>query len=328
MKISFTASQDGRLDSCVLNELPQYDLGTTVSRTKLAEHIEREGVLLNGVVTYKPGTKIKAGDSIELTLVPATPQYTPAAYDLPLSLLYEDASIVVVNKPAGLTVHPGAGNPDKTLLNALVSYYKQQQLDVPLQRCGIVHRLDKDTSGVLIVAKSDAAHALLQRQFAERRTKKEYRALVYLPEKGAHQFRQNDEGIIEAPLARSRVNRLKMSVQEEGKEAVTHWTVLERFRLAALLSLDIKTGRTHQIRAHMEHLRSGIIGDTLYNHWVRLPAALQREVESCQRLALHAYKLTIVHPQSQQEMTFTAPLPDDFLQLSALFHRSIEEENL
>ncbi len=319
MKIDFTATTDGRLDKCILEALSDVAPTFEVSRSKLEHFIDTTGVFINGKLQKKNGTKIKVGDQISFVWTDQVSTSNPVSYEFPITILYEDDDLIAINKPAGLTVHPGAGNPDKTLLNALVSYYEKQNIDLPAQRCGIVHRLDKDTSGVLLVAKNDMSHASLQRQFAERKTKKEYRALVYLPERGSRELREHDEGVISAPLARSKINRLKMAVNEEGKEAITAWKIIERLHHAALISIDLKTGRTHQIRAHMESIKSGVIGDPLYNEWTHIPAALKRDVDFIGRQALHAYQITVEHPNTKKDVTFTAPLPDDFEKLILLF---------
>jgi 23S rRNA pseudouridine1911/1915/1917 synthase len=220
-----------------------------------------------------------------------------------LEVVHEDADLIVIDKPAGLVVHPGAGNPDRTLLNALLARAPGLR-NVP--RAGIVHRLDKDTSGLLVVAKNVGAQARLAEQLASRSVRRVYLALV-----------QGDppaRGSIDAPLARDLRQRTRMAVRRGGREARTHFRVLERFGGAALLECRLETGRTHQIRVHMQHLRHPLVGDTVYRRGTRHAVHFARQ-------ALHAAELELVHPRTGRRMRWRAELPADMAGLIARLRR-------
>jgi 23S rRNA pseudouridine1911/1915/1917 synthase len=227
----------------------------------------------------------------------------PQAQRMPLDIVFEDGDLIVINKPAGLIVHPGAGNPDRTLLNALLAHEPALR-QVP--RAGIVHRLDKDTSGLLVVAKNVTAQARLAEQLASRTVRRIYLAVVH----GDPPAR----GEVDAPVGRDARVRTRMTVTQRGKEARTNYRVLERFGRAALLECRLETGRTHQIRVHLQHIRYPLVGDTVYRRGTRHGVAFPRQ-------ALHAAALELVHPRSGKHMSWSAPLPADMAKLLADLRR-------
>ncbi len=264
------------------------------SRTELKNALDRGEIFLNGMAA-KPRTLIKDGDEIEGEITSAKKPLLEAE-KRSLEVIYEDDWLLVIDKPAGLVVHPGAGNKKGTLVNALLG--KGSKLsDIGGEfRPGIVHRLDKDTSGLLVVAKNNEAHRFLQAQFSDRTFSKIYTALV----KGKVEF---DEGRVSEPIGRNPKVRQKMAVvkSEDAKDAETHYKVLKRFRTATLLEVKLLTGRTHQIRVHMAHIGTPVIGDELYGTKAGAP-----------RQMLHASKIEFVHPKTRALMRFESPLPEDF----------------
>lgn len=281
---------DGRRLDVLLSEQ------SGLTRSRVASLMEEGRVTVDGIVVTKAGHKAKAGQSIILT-IPAPKPAVPEAQDIPLTILYEDNDLAVVVKPCGMVVHPAAGNEDGTLVNALLHHLDSLGGIGGELRPGIVHRLDKDTSGLLLVAKNDASQLALSEQLSARSMEKHYRALVEGNVK-------EDSGCIEAAIARSKKDRKKMAVDDEGREAITEWTVLQRGRGVTLLDVHILTGRTHQIRVHTKHIGHPVCGDPIYG------SAKGAKVP---RLMLHAYSLTFTHPASGQRMTFTAELPEEFL---------------
>lgn len=267
-----------------------------LTRSRIATLMEEGRVTVDGQVVAKAGTKARPGQEICL-VIPAPKPAVPQAQDIPLTILYEDEHLAVVVKPCGMVVHPAAGNEDGTLVNALLHHLDSLGGIGGELRPGIVHRLDKDTSGLLLVAKNDAAQLALSEQLSARTMEKHYRALV----EGSL---KEDAGRIEAAIARSKKDRKKMAVDEEGREAVTEWTVLSRGRGVTLLDVHILTGRTHQIRVHMRHIGHPVCGDPIYG------SAKGAKVS---RLMLHAYSLTFTHPATGERLTFTADLPEEFL---------------
>lgn len=268
-----------------------------LTRSRIAALMTEGHVTADGQPITKAGYKAKAGQKIVLT-IPAPKPAIPQAQNIPLTILDEDTDLAVVIKPSGMVVHPAAGNEDGTLVNALLHHLDSLGGIGGELRPGIVHRLDKDTSGLLLVAKNDTAQLELSRQLAAREMEKHYRALV-------EGNLREDAGRIEAPIARSKKDRKKMAVDEDGREAITEWTVLSRCKGATLLDVHILTGRTHQIRVHMKHIGHPVCGDPIYGNsrGVKVP-----------RLMLHAYTLSFTHPTTGERLTFTAPLPEEFLQ--------------
>ena len=281
---------DGRRLDVLLSEQ------SGLTRSRVATLMEEGHVTVEGQVVTKAGLKAKAGQTVVLT-IPAPKPAVPEAQDIPLTILYEDADLAVVIKPCGMVVHPAAGNEDGTLVNALLHHLDSLGGIGGELRPGIVHRLDKDTSGLLLVAKNDAAQLALSEQLSERSMEKHYRALV-------EGNLREDAGRIEAAIARSKKDRKKMAVDEEGREAITEWTVLSRGRGVTLLDVHILTGRTHQIRVHCKHIGHPVCGDPIYgsSKGAKVP-----------RLMLHAYSLTFTHPRTGERMTFAAELPEEFI---------------
>ena len=266
-----------------------------LTRSRVAALMEQGLCLVDGRAEVKAGAKARPGQAVVLT-VPAPRPAVPQAEDIPLEILYQDDDLAVVVKPCGMVVHPAAGNEDGTMVNALLHHLDSLGGIGGELRPGIVHRLDKDTSGLLLVAKNDAAQLALSRQLQERQMEKHYRALV-------DGLMKEPSGRVEAPIARSRKDRKKMAVDPEGREAVTEWTVLAEGRGVTLLDVHILTGRTHQILVHMKHLGHPVCGDPIYgsSRGAKVP-----------RLMLHAWSLAFTHPRTGERMTFTAELPEAF----------------
>ncbi|SDY63842.1 23S rRNA pseudouridine1911/1915/1917 synthase [Lysobacter sp. yr284] len=293
----------GRRFDAVLAELfPDY------SRSRLAAWIKSGDARLNGR-EVRPRDPVQGGEAVELNVVLDT-QTHAVAEDIALDVLYEDAEVIVLDKPAGLVVHPGAGNPAGTLVNALLHHDPSL---AALPRAGIVHRLDKDTSGVMVVARTLPAHTSLVEQLSAREVHRQYLAVVV----GA----LVSGGTANAAIDRHPRDRLRMAVREDGREAVTHFRLRERFRAHTLLECRLETGRTHQIRVHMQHLKHPIVGDPLYGGPLKLPKgasdSLVETLRGFKRQALHAETLEFVHPASGEPVRCTAPVPADLLNLVA-----------
>ncbi|MGB6116828.1 MAG: RluA family pseudouridine synthase [Mesorhizobium sp.] len=297
--------------------------GPDLSRSRVQALIKAGAVTVNGRVATEPKTKLAGSEEIVIDAPPPAPP-EPQGEDIALDVLYEDADVIVVNKPAGLVVHPGAGNPTGTLVNALISHCGVSLSGIGgVARPGIVHRLDKDTSGVMVVAKNDNAHRLLSEAFADHgRTgdlERAYLALVW----GA----PRQSGTIETYLGRSSRDRLKQAVvreeQPDARHAVTHYEVQETYGpepQASLVECRLETGRTHQIRVHMAHIGNPLIGDRDYGAAFKtkankLPDDIRATVDGFGRQALHAYLLAFPHPSTGEVMQFEAPLPNDMAQL-------------
>lgn len=272
------------------------------SRSKLTSWIKSGEALLNGAVA-RPRDPVRGGETVTLNAVEAVQTHS-APEAIALDIVFEDEHLLVINKPAGLVVHPGAGNPTGTLVNALLHH--DPSLD-KLPRAGIVHRLDKDTSGVMVVAKTLPAHTKLIEMLSDRDVHRQYLAVVV----GA----LVSGGTADAPIDRHPRDRIRQAVREDGRDAVTHFRLRERFRNHTLLECRLETGRTHQIRVHMQHLKHPIIGDPLYGGSLKLPKGATPELiemlRSFKRQALHAEVLSFSHPISGEEMRFEAPMPAD-----------------
>ena len=293
----------GRRFDAVLAELfPDY------SRSRLAAWIKTGDARLNGR-EVRPRDPVQGGETVELNVVLDT-QTHAVAEDIALDVLYEDAEVIVLDKPAGLVVHPGAGNPAGTLVNALL--HRDPSL-AALPRAGIVHRLDKHTPGVMVVARTLPAHTSLVDQLSAREVHRQYLAVVV----GA----LVSGGTANAAIDRHPRDRLRMAVREDGRDAVTHYRLRERFRAHTLLECRLETGRTHQIRVHMQHFKHPIVGDPLYGGPLKLPKgasdSLVEALRGFKRQALHAETLEFVHPVSGEPVRCTAPVPADMLQLIA-----------
>jgi 23S rRNA pseudouridine1911/1915/1917 synthase len=280
----------GRLDHFLAAEIPR------LSRARIQDLIREGHARLNGQ-QVKPGMKIKTGDRVDFNEPPAHPVET-AAEEIPLSILFEDDDILVLDKAAGMVVHPAAGNREHTLVNALLHHCRTLSGVGGVQRPGIVHRLDKETSGCLVVAKNDFAHQHLARQFSGRKVSKIYLALA-----AGHLKRK--QGVVETAIGRHKVHRKKMAVVEpaRGRAASTGYRVLRELEGCSLVECTLHTGRTHQIRVHLKHLGHPLMGDTLYGGKVS---------ENYPRQMLHAWKLGLFHPRTERWMEFQSPLPEEF----------------
>lgn len=303
-----------RLDKALSMLMPEF------SRARLQALLKGGHVTLGGVVCEKMSAKVKAGDRISLILPPLE-EADPEAQDIALDIVYEDEHLLVINKPAGLVVHPGAGNHDGTLVNALLHHCGGSLSGIGgVARPGIVHRIDKDTSGLLVVAKHDHAHRHLSEQLADRSLSRVYLALVFktpVPRKGS----------VNVPMARDSGNRLKMAINRRiGKEAQTDYLVVKDFSGAvSLVECKLHSGRTHQIRVHMQSLGHPLIGDQLYGPQKNaVEAAMKKSgfdpeqvaaVLSLKRQALHAASISFIHPETEEWMEFEAPLPPDLSDL-------------
>jgi 23S rRNA pseudouridine1911/1915/1917 synthase len=290
-----------RLDVYLATNIP------SMTRSRIQKLIDQGLVQVRGQAA-KAGQKLRAGEAVILFKPPPV-EDEPAPEDLPLGILYEDQDIAVVDKPAGMVVHPAAGNIRGTLVNALLHHLKNLSGVGGVLRPGIVHRLDKGTSGIMVVAKNDAAHKGLTDQFKKREIRKIYFALVY------GNVREN-EGVVELPVGRHPRDRKRMSIRSpRGREALTRWRVVERFGDVTLLEVVIKTGRTHQIRVHLNTIGHPVIGDRIYWNPRRLASVSDRAERSklaeMTRQALHAGTLGFHHPLTREYMEFTPPLPED-----------------
>jgi len=303
----FSDAQHGlRLDRALAELMPEH------SRSALARLIAEGRVSLDGRKAEKISMRVAAGQRVEIEIPPPAPSGI-ASQDLPLTILFEDDDLVIIDKPAGVVVHPAAGHSDRTLVNALLFHVRNLSGIGGEVRPGIVHRLDKDTSGVMVIAKNDAAHRKLAAEWGTDRVRKEYLAIVYGTPK-------QQRATIDAPIGRDPRNRKRMSVVKSGRSAVTEYVIEQPLRHASLLRLRLRSGRTHQIRVHLKHLGHPIIGDPLYSgpQWRGIPdKRIQKAIAAFPRQALHAARLTIPHPRTGEQMTFECPLPQDMKMLLA-----------
>ena len=295
-----------------------------LSRTRLKALILDGAVTENGAAVIDPSQSVRAEAEYAL-LLPPVREATPQAEDIPLDIMFEDDHIIVLNKPSGMVVHPGPGQPDGTLVNALIAHCGDNLTGIGgVMRPGIVHRLDKDTSGVMMAAKSDAAHQKLTEMFAAHDLDRHYLAITWgMP--------PETEGRIEATLGRSTRDRKKQAVVPNGRYAATNWTVIRRLPpFASIVECRLETGRTHQIRVHMAHLGHGVIGDPMYGKPMRsgqMPDAVARdclaEIRGFRRQALHAASLGFAHPVTGEALHFETPMPDDMAGLVAAIEAGI-----
>ncbi len=268
-----------------------------VSRSHLQKLIDHGEVTINGIVNNSKKYKVKAGDLIKV-VIPEPVCLDVIAEDIPIDIVFEDEDVLVVNKPKGMVVHPAAGNYTGTLVNAILYQCKNLSSINGVIRPGIVHRIDKDTSGLLMIAKNDVAHRSLAQQLAAHSITRAYRAVVY------HNF-QKDEGTINAPIGRDPKNRIKMAVTQcSSKEAVTHYKVLHRFGSFTYLEARLETGRTHQIRVHMAYINHPLLGDAVYGP--------KKKIFGIESQMLHAKKLGFQHPRTGEYMEFDSQLPWEF----------------
>ncbi|MBY5810042.1 RluA family pseudouridine synthase [Rhizobium leguminosarum] len=320
---------EGRLDAWLTAQV-----GEEFSRSRIKALIKDGQVFLRGEPVTDPQRKVRTGDSFELTL-PEPEDPTPQGEDIPLDILHEDDDVIVISKPSGLVVHPGAGNWTGTLVNALIHHCSDTLSGIGgVRRPGIVHRLDKDTTGVMVVAKNDIAHRHLSLQFADHgRTmplERAYQAVVWGRPRSL-------SGTVEAPLGRATGDRTRRAVKrpdsQDADEAITHYQVIERFHekpdataFASLVECRLETGRTHQIRVHMAHIGHPLLGDTVYGAGFKtkanlLPEEIRKVVNGFSRQALHAFMLQFEHPRTGEIMHFEVPLPDDMVELVEALRR-------
>ena len=286
-----------RLDQALARMFPDY------SRSRLKVWLLGGAVLVDGA-PWRPRDRVQGGETVVVTVTPEAAVHAEPE-PMKLDVVFEDADLLVINKPAGLVVHPGAGNARGTLMNGLLAHAPQLE---SLPRAGIVHRLDKDTSGLLLVAKSLPAHTALVRALAERAISRQYLAVCNGVLTGG--------GRIEAAIGRHPVDRTRMAVRDTGKPAVTHYTVIERFRAHTFVKVMLETGRTHQIRVHFAYRRHPLVGDPVYGGRLALPAgaseALRDALRGFRRQALHAARLELGHPVTGNALEFEVPPPADF----------------
>lgn len=292
---------------------------TELSRSQAVRLIDEGAVLVNDTVGQKKLT-IKTGDTVTFE-IPEPEEYEALPEDIPLDIIYEDGDIIVINKPSGMVVHPAPSNYSGTLVNALLYHCKESLSGIGgVMRPGIVHRIDKYTSGLLVVAKNDLAHTKLSEELAYHGIVREYHALV----RGG--FR-DDAGTVDLPIGRHPIDRKKMAVLPKGaagaKEAVTHYEVLARYGDVSYLRLQLETGRTHQIRVHMSHLGHALLGDEVYGGARKLPLE-KRHAPLFDGQMLHAKRLTLTHPRTNERMTFECDLPDNFKNLLGLLDKEAE----
>lgn len=283
-----------RLDSLLSDLIP------TLSRNRIQRLIEEEKVSINGIKVLKKNTKVSEEDRIEIWISPSL-EPAPLPEDLPLNILYEDKDLLIINKEKGMVVHPGPGNYTGTLVNGLLYKYKDNLSTINgIQRPGIVHRLDKDTSGLMVIAKNNETHEFLSKEFAERRVKKVYETICL------DNFK-DDRGIINENIRRDENNRLRMAVSPSGREAITEYEVLKRFIKYTYLSVNLVTGRTHQIRVHMAYIKHPVLGDQLYG-------PKKNSVKVSGHL-LHSRSLGFFHPSKGEYLEVTSNLPLEFLKV-------------
>lgn len=280
-----------RLDSFVTEAFD-----STYSRSFYKRLIDDGKVTVNGKVITKAGTKLSSGDTVEADIPAPVEDESFVAQDIPLDIVYEDSDLLVINKPQGMVVHPAAGHSDGTLVNALLAHCKDELSDINgVLRPGIVHRIDKDTSGLMLACKNNFTHLKLADMLSRHEIVREYRALVY-------GFVKEDKGMVDAPIGRSTNDRRKMAVNKDGKSAVTHFEVVERLGDITDLKLVLETGRTHQIRVHMAYIGHPVVGDPVY--------AARRKNYGLAGQALHSQAITFVHPRTGETMHFEVDIPD------------------
>lgn len=302
-----------RLDQALARLLPQH------SRASLQLWVRAARVQVDGRIP-RVSEKVRGGEHVQI-LIPNAPAGDWAAEAIPLDIVHEDDDLLVINKPAGLVVHPGAGNPEGTMLNALLHYAPMLN---KLARAGIVHRLDKETSGLLVVAKTETARLDLIEQLKARTLKREYLALV--------QGLLVAGGTVNAPIGRHTQVRTRMAVNEGGRPAVSHYRVEKKYRAHTLLRVKLESGRTHQIRVHMAHLKHPLVGDPVYGGRLHLPRgaspAMIAALQGFKRQALHAARLGLVHPVSGKNVEWEAPMPEDMRALLKVLEKDAKGQGV
>ena len=293
------SSSSGKRVDVFLNEVVK-----DVTRSQIKKSIE-DGLTKVNEKETKSGKVLKEGDEVEFEVKEYETDVVPE--DIPLDIVYEDDELAVINKPQGMTVHPAVGNFSGTLVNALLYHFKSVSDVGGETRPGIVHRIDKDTSGLLVVAKTNRAHLSLAKQIASKTCKRTYLALV-------EGVVKNDKGKIDKPIGRSTTDRKKMAINYSGRPAVTHFKVIDRYKDASLVQFDLETGRTHQIRVHSKDMGHPIIGDKAYG--------FKNQRFNLEGQLLHARKLVLMHPVTGEKMEFEAPLPDYFLKVQRVLEKT------
>ncbi len=303
-----------RLDVVLAELFPEY------SRSRLKIWIQQGQVLVNGK-TARPKNKVSGDETLQLSVQTIESETVCEAEDIPLNIVYQDEAIIVINKPADFVVHPAAGHYSGTMQNALL-HFDESLAAIP--RAGIVHRLDKDTTGLMVVARNLTSHKYLVEQIQQHEVIREYQAVVHGVMTGG--------GLVNQPIGRHPRDRIKMAVRENGREAITHYRLLERFREHSHIKVQLETGRTHQIRVHMSYLRHPIVGDPVYAGRQRIPAGAQQDlvdyIQGFKRQALHAWKLSFIHPEHGNEVSFEAPLAEDIQQLIRLLQKDLLQKDL
>jgi 23S rRNA pseudouridine1911/1915/1917 synthase len=307
LSLRIPATQAGqRLDQALAQLLPDY------SRSRLKSWIESGEIRVDGE-PRRPRDKVDGGEAVEVNATLAV-EVAAKAQPIPVDIVHQDKHLFIVNKPAGLVVHPGAGNPDQTLQNALLALDPKL---AELPRAGIVHRLDKETSGLLIIARTLPAHTVLVRMLEDRAIHREYEAVC----KGV----MTAGGTIDAPIDRHPVERVKMAVRQGGRESVTHYRVIKRYRANTHVRVQLETGRTHQIRVHLAHAGYPLVGDRVYGGRLMMPKGATEELRMAlrefPRQALHAARLQLEHPVTGKALECVAPLPEDMVQLLKVLAR-------
>jgi len=289
-----------RIDSALSYMLPDY------SRSKISTWVKTGKALINDN-KFKPKDKAEGGEIVSIVIEKEVSNNW-IAQDIPLDIVYQDEDVIVVNKPVGLVTHPGAGNTTGTLANAILHHFPE---NANLNRAGIVHRLDKNTSGLMVVARSEIAQKRLVEQLQTHSVSREYSAIVY-----GHMI---SGGTVDMPIGRDGRDRLKQTVVESGKHAITHYRVIDRFAHHTHIKAILETGRTHQIRVHMSYIGHPLVADPMYGGKLRFPKKADEELKDAlkgfNRQALHAKKLTFIHPTTNEEVSFKAPLPEDMQDL-------------
>jgi len=299
-----------RLDVVLAALYPDY------SRNRLKQWILQGQILLDGQLA-RPRDKVYVNQELQLDIQPVEDE-TCEAEDIPLNIIYEDEALLIINKPTNMVVHPAAGNYHGTLQNALL-FHEKKLATVP--RAGIVHRLDKNTTGLMVIARTLTAHKTLVEQIQAHEIHREYQAVIHGVMTGG--------GTVDEPIGRHPQNRVRMTVRENGRPSVTHYRVLQRYRVHSHIHIQLETGRTHQIRVHMQHIKHPVVGDQVYAGRLRLPPKADDEFIQClrdfKRQALHAWKLSFNHPLTNEPVSWQAPLPKDIQSLLAAIQKDFEQ---
>ncbi len=289
-----------RLDLCLLNILKKY------SRNQIKYFIKNKQIYVNNIVCIKPSKKIKKNNIITIKINKTKKIIKPKKQNISLNIIYEDKNIIIINKKKGLVVHPGSGNNNNTLMNSIIYHYPNIYKNVP--RCGIIHRLDKNTTGLLIIAKDIKTYNILVKKLKKKKIKRIYKTIVLGNIK--------KKGSINKPISRNKYNRTEMSINKNGKKALTYFKIIEKFNFCTFLKIILDTGRTHQIRVHMKYIKNPILGDKIYNiksgfFEKKIEKYIPNEIKKLNRQALHASTLIFNHPIKKTKINISSPLPHD-----------------